>query len=500
MASREDWCADKVSKLLQEDLRIPALNEIKEHLSTIPQNEVSSTIRNLDLPLVFDCLNDSNTEQVDLACEVLSLCMNNLNLGESTSKYGVSLERALNHPYPTVKLMALSEIERNIREEEALTDICKRSSLLTSIVRCIGDEDISVGKKACDITVVIGLSNIGLSQFTSNDVLTVLHEIMTISEVIRLRVYEVVVNISKESENNFVTLVSTGLVSLMLEELNNADVLLRMNVVELLTQLGLSMHGFVYLDQNGILDKLFALVEDEDDPITVQLCEPGILKFFGHMAHWKPIELISKYPKLFDRLFANIESGDLIIVGVSLDTLGVIGLSSEGKTALSSTGNKITYAIKTIVKLLTSYPTEIRIRALNCLENLLRVNDPKIDTMQIARRWFELFGDDPMQLIIRYAKNPFSETKLAGLGMLQAIAEQQWGQEYIKNTPGLVEFLLDRGVESIKECKEAKYEVVKALASSSIFDQSTASKFQAFVAEGPFYVHAVTEVAFERND
>lgn len=99
-------------------------------------------------------------------------------------------------------------------------------------------------------------------------------------------------------------------------------------------------------------------------------------------------------------------------------------------------GNKITYAIKTIVKLLTSFPSEVRLRALNCLENLLTVEEQKNDIMQITRRWYGLFGDDPMEIILRYAKNPFSEIKLSGLGILRAIADQQWGQEEIRNTPG----------------------------------------------------------------
>ncbi|XP_018572758.1 26S proteasome non-ATPase regulatory subunit 5 [Anoplophora glabripennis] len=499
MASREEWCAEKLTKLLKEDLRISTLNEIRDHLTSVPQNEASRTANLLDLPLVFDCLNDSNTEQIDLACEVLSLCMNNLNLGESTNKYSLPLERALNHPYNAVKLMALKEIDRNVSNEESLINICKRVSLLSNIIRCIGDSDITVAKEACDIIVKLGLFSTGLKQLISNDVMTVLHEVMSISEVVRLRVYEVVVNISKDSEENFTHLSSTGLIAQIFEELDSNDVLLRMNVVELLTQLGLSRHGYNYLEHNGILSKLFGFIDDNEDPTLVQICEPGILKFFGHMANWKPIELLSKYPKFFDRLFSNIESGDLIIVGVSLDTLGVIGLTNSGKCALQSTGNKMTYAIKTIVKLLTSFPTEVRLRALNCLENLLAVEEQKNDIMQITRRWYGLFGDDPMEIILRYAKNPFSEIKLSGLGILRVIADQQWGQEEIRNTPGLVEFLLDRNIETVKEGKEAKYEIVKVLSNSTVFDQSTLKTFQDFVKEGPFYVHAVTEVAFENE-
>lgn len=90
--------------------------------------------------------------------------------------------------------------------------------------------------------------------------------------------------------------------------------------------------------------------------------------------------------------------------------------------------------VKTIAKLLPSLPTDIRIRALNCIENLLR--DVRVDTMQLTEKWFHLLGPEPMDVISKYAKNPFVELRLAGLGILNAIACQLWGQEAIKNTPG----------------------------------------------------------------
>lgn len=61
MASREEWCAEKLSKLLNEELRISTLCEIKNHLTSVPQEEAAITANILQLPLVFDCLNDSNT-------------------------------------------------------------------------------------------------------------------------------------------------------------------------------------------------------------------------------------------------------------------------------------------------------------------------------------------------------------------------------------------------------------------------------------------------------
>lgn len=97
----------------------------------------------------------------------------------------------------------------------------------------------------------------------------------------------------------------------------------------------------------------------------------------------------------------------------------------------------MTYAIQTVAKLVPSLPTEVRLRALKCFESLLRVQEKNNEIMQITRKWYSIFGENPMDIITRYARNPFSEIKMAGLGILHAMAEQQWGQEEIRNTPGI---------------------------------------------------------------
>ena len=204
-----EWCEEKLSELSNEDTRIPVLKEMKDFLTTIPREEMTRTANSLQLPVVFDCLNDSNryltskmqvniitilrffSEQVDLACEVLTLCMTNLNLGESTNKYGVFLERALNHPFPGVKLMALNEIKRNIENEDILVDLCKRESLLINVIRCVGDGDLGVAKMAAEVVQEVGLSAAGIKQLTSVEVLKALHGVMGINEIVRFRVYEV---------------------------------------------------------------------------------------------------------------------------------------------------------------------------------------------------------------------------------------------------------------------------------------------------------------------
>ncbi|XP_018333905.1 26S proteasome non-ATPase regulatory subunit 5 [Agrilus planipennis] len=496
--SRQEWCSDKLSKLLHDDSRIPVLHEIKEHLSELPFEEAVQTAKEFELPLVFDCLNNSNSDQINLACEVLSLCMSKLSLGESIDRYCVPLERALNHPNPSVKLMALMEIHRNALDEEIHCQLCRKQSLLESVVKCLGDDDLGVVKNASDVILLLSSTPTGIRQLTSSEMLNAIGKTMSINEVIKLRFYEVFVHIAAESDGTQRLLESTGLMSQILTDLENTDVLLRINVIEILSKLVVTEHGYKYLESQGVFQKLFQYFNEGSDQLSLQLCEPGILRFFGHMAYWKPTEVLSKYQVPLNRLFHNLESSDFPLVAVSFDILGHIGETNEGKVALDTAGDrKVLRAVEIVRERLGSLPNEVKLRAMSFLENLFRMKDSDPKISNLIQKWFNKLGDDGMDFVFKYVKNPFSEIRLAGLGILNSLCGHHWGQENIKNTPGLVEFLLDRRVETMKECKEATFDIIYLLSSSPVFDKITQLRLQAFVKEGPFHVQAITEVAIE---
>lgn len=128
---------------------------------------------------------------MELACDVLSLCMSHLSLGDSTERYDMFLERALNHPYSPVKLMVLKEMNRTAANDDLLLDLAKRSSLMGLIVRCIGDEDLGVAKLASEIIHKIALTDSGIKQLLLPDTRKVFEELIGRNEVVRLRVFEV---------------------------------------------------------------------------------------------------------------------------------------------------------------------------------------------------------------------------------------------------------------------------------------------------------------------
>lgn len=181
----------------------------------------------------------------------------------------------------------------------------------------------------------------------------------------------------------------------------------------------------------------------------------GILKFFGQLANWRPYDIVNKYVFILNRISANIESNNFTIFGVSVDTLGYIADTNEGKIALNSAGTNfscwcyfyifqfifvgetISNLLPLIVEKLNKLPNEVKIRALNCLENMLHVSTNDTRITNITRKWYNCMEKNPMDVIMRYAKNPFSEIRSAGLGILNALSTQLWGQEVIRNSPGM---------------------------------------------------------------
>lgn len=216
-------------------------------------------------------------DQIDLACDVLTLCLGSLDLGQSTSRYGTSLERALNHPKTNVKIMTLKELIRYTLNPNLIEELCQHTGLLKTIVSCIEDDDLEIAKYASNIVTSVGKFEVGLNYLLSQEVAKAIQILLAGNEIVRLRVYEVFINISKESEALLNILEASDLLIPLIEEFNNNDVLLIMNIMELLSNLAVTNHGYKYLDAKGVLMKIFK----NSDPFFYQMCEPSMYFFYS---------------------------------------------------------------------------------------------------------------------------------------------------------------------------------------------------------------------------
>nr|CAD7411481.1 unnamed protein product [Timema poppensis] len=414
--------------------------------------------------------------------------------GAVLAQYKIQLQRALGHPTPQARVMVLQELNKVLSDGKPVSRLNESEDLLLAVLDCVRHEDSSVYEKAKDVLVKLGATPEGLRLLYGQTLLNELISSMGQSDIVRFRVYEVITDVSVNSESGLRASHTSGLLPSLMSELDSDDILLQLNALELFSKLAVTPHGFQYFRQRGVLATLADKVLNTGESPFGSLLLPGLIKFFGNVAHSWPQEILTEFPSVVKALFEVLDSSDFVLLGTVMETLGFIGTSPQGKQALHNLGDSMSKSMKMLGNNIKTLPAEWKVRTLNTVANLIQVK-------KITRSWFASLATDPMELIMHVGRQPFPELKLAVLQVLNVLGEQQWGQEYIKGFAGLIEFLLDRSTEATKLCKDAKYEVLRTIVSSptseSVFGIETILRFKNYIREGPVYVHVETEVAIE---
>lgn len=163
--------------------------------------------------------------------------------------------------------------------------------------------------------------------------------------------------------------------------------------------------------------------------------------------------------------------------------------------------SKLKQTLNDIGKSIHNLPVPLQTRALSCLETLFQYDAIQPINNQISsitESWFhDLTGTNQLTFVQDFCRNPFPEIKITALCLLRSICVYKWGQQALNETAGFIEYLLDRSTEFDKDCVHEKYNVLKTLADSVIFDASTILQIRRYVREGPFFVQGIMEVAVE---
>ncbi|XP_049870417.1 26S proteasome non-ATPase regulatory subunit 5 [Pectinophora gossypiella] len=491
-----------IDKLQREEHRPDALNDIKNLLAYKPAPEAVSTIRDVGISKIVQCLNVQDRAHVDLTCEVLKICFDKFNVGDVIKQYTGHIMYLLRHEKSCVRKLAIDQVYNAIEMDPSLLPLSQYIDVFVATAQMVCDEDIGVANKAILIT-----SNLPNEAYPK--VLDEMKIALEYNSSTKCNAFEVVINISSKSQALFEQCAEQGYIEFMVAELNTTDVLYQLNILELLSRLAIKPHGINSLIQNGALQKITALVEELQTNPLGGLLVPGYMKFFGSIAHHYPREIFDKYPVLVDALFDAFESNDAAVLPVALDTLGFIGNTIEGKLCLAAVGSKFIQAVHKVGDIIRNYPTEMKVRALNCFSNLISVDkDPSLPpsgpidhrVTLMTREWFRSLSDNSMQTLFEICKNPFPDMRISSFTLLDAVCQHQWGEELVSRTAGLIEYLLDRTVDHTKEMKEIKYDVIKRLSRSPAFDTSIILRLQTYVEQGPFYSETTLEVAMEGDE
>jgi len=252
-------------------------------------------------------------------------------------------------------------------------------------------------------------------------------------------------------------------------------------------------HGQEVLKGAGVFAEFKKMCDNIASVQNGEILLPGIIKFIGK------IGAVSLPPKeMVALVLKNLaESGkDFSVKTVSIEAFSFIGSTLEGKQYYKTLPDIKKY-FKLIRELIMSEgsPTSHRARAMDAMAFMFGSDEMNEDCLP---HWFNVVIHD-MSEVFDMAKLPFPELRLAALTFMAAVAHLEWAQRHYLRGAGVVEFLISRSPEPLKECVYAKYRLVKILV-----DSSTTSKFltpekmaelRVYIQQGPFYSPSESAVA-----
>jgi len=478
---------------------------VKPALSALTRADIATGIKDVDLVVLFDCLNTDSSEQIESCIEVLQYLLSFIDPQIVLQRYGELMRLGLEHSNPAVVVLIIKQVQRCARDEELSVSIASHPIYLPSL-RLLNHEDLKVGAEVSELLQLMAEHPAGLKTLLDQRTVATLQQLATANDTMKIRGLDAVVKISQFSQEHLDAVDKAGLLMPLLSLLDVDDVLLKLVVVELFTSLAYTPQGLRYLEKNNVIIRIEnILMEARNDPFA-DILVPGLLKFFGNIAHLRPKQMIVQHPKFMDYLLEMADSEDLTLKATSFETLGYIGVSLEGKSCLAGMGNKMLNCIEKLDNLIQDAPTDIRIRGMNAFASLIKLDkeNQNSEYLTITESWYRSsLGSrtEPVSVLYSLVKQPFLDLRLAVYLLLFNMAKQGWGRREILRCPGFPELLLDRSAEREKSGKEAKYLLIQALVESGdakdIVGDELEGALKLYTRQGPFYVKVESQLAFE---
>jgi 26S proteasome non-ATPase regulatory subunit 5 len=188
-----------------------------------------------------------------------------------------------------------------------------------------------------------------------------------------------------------------------------------------------------YLDSSGVLSKMDELLLTcRDEPFAQELI-PGLVKFFGNIAHLRPRQVLVQHPAFLRTLFDMADLPDRTQRAIAFETIGYIGESLEGKASLAELGNRFTDCLDKLEALIRDGPTETRVSGMNTLASLVKLDKEHQteELLSLTECWYRQVlsgrGGQPMGFLAGMVKLPFPDLRLAAYQVLNNIAQQVSG-------------------------------------------------------------------------
>jgi len=487
------------------------LLQIKTLLISAHSQQIQEVVQQLNITQFFNRLNHlTDNSSIDLIVSVFGSILESLSPTHILSNFQNEINDGLMSKNDSIIELWLKTLNRCFADEMALNNLINTNvdihSIVLKVVGLLSNPNTSIAKYCHSILLNIAKSNAVQSTFFQQEVQKELNQIKKVDDIVRMRVYELVVNIANISQVSLYRVENCGHLKQLLDDLNRdikSDPLIALNILQIMTDLGSTSYGAQYLQSSDILKTIADRLGGDESDIFAHLLIPGYVKIFGTLANNDP-KILIEHPIVLKKITSLLDESDPTLKLCAIDAIANICLRNEGKKIINKEPEIAQKFMRNIGTLITSGNTDLKTRALNSLSNVLQVleSDPNSEATTFTETWFRLLlPDRTLSTLISLCREPFMEIKLSAIECVRVLASNVWGQKELASFPGFLEYILDRSTESTKNGKEAKYSVVRELVVSPFitlsFTREAIQRLRSFYKEGPYYVENETAVAFE---
>ncbi|ORY94827.1 26S proteasome non-ATPase regulatory subunit 5 [Syncephalastrum racemosum] len=488
------------------------LNALQSFLASLGErvdlDSAQAILHTVPLPLfynAFETTADEDQDLVKLLCQIVGKLLRPIpfDVFVADPVNQEFLIRGLQHFSPDIRYLSLQQVETCLSKPNTVRQVAT-STVFAFTLTSVAFQDTRTANKAVDVAVKIAseMPSVLFEQSTS-----ILQGLFQTNETVRFRVFELIIRVAGSSSEAFELGEASGLFQVIVQEVQSDDILLRLNAVEMLTQIATSPSGLAFLQRTGLLHNLARMITDSNDTDTVaMLTKHAAFHFFGHLGRNKDINFqpIDRECHVFNAILKCLEDP-------ANPEIEITAMHTASLIASKPSGLQLFYNSAVVDPFFDRYKSstgDVKIAYLRSLAAVLSVEAPtgSEEAALVEQMTKDLFlrtgngGFHVLSNLVQNAKQPVDDIRMAALSVLQSTASHQWGREYMAQSSDFMGYILDRTNDHSAAGLNAKYDIVSALGRAPAAQQTFGDHYpmiRQYISQGPYYRETTTEVAME---
>ena len=192
------------------------------------------------------------------------------------ANYRQYIEIGLQHASLEVRKVSLTLLKRNSLSDEVRAMVLA-PTMFHLVTQVVGDDSLECARLAMNVFLEVVSSPHLLDATLREAFLIDVVGLMTKSDTVRYRVYELLVSMALRDGDAFLFVKSTGLLQKLVAELDLDDILVKLNCIEVLISLLSVPAGLAFLEGYNVLGKLHSLLLSAQQEPLGSLIIPGAL-------------------------------------------------------------------------------------------------------------------------------------------------------------------------------------------------------------------------------